>query len=67
MVNGIIFKGSRVVIPKSMQQSILRSDTRHKSCLSHVNDFHTPLWRTIKNSGRAGSGREDRLETIITK
>ena len=27
VVNGIIFKGSRVVIPKSMQQSILRSDT----------------------------------------
>ena len=29
--------------------------------------FFTPLWRTIKNSGRAGSGREDRLEKIITK
>ena len=25
----------------------------------------TPLWRTIKNSGQAGSGREDRLEKII--
>ena len=29
--------------------------------------FFTPLWRTIKNSGQAGSGREDRLEKIITK
>ena len=26
-----------------------------------------PLWRTIKNSGQAGSGREDRLEKIIKK
>ena len=26
-----------------------------------------PLWRTIKNSGRAGSGQKDRLEKIITK
>ena len=29
--------------------------------------FFTPLWRTIKNSGQAGSGREDRLEKIIKK
>ena len=28
--------------------------------------FFTPLCRTIKNSSRAGSGREDRLEKIIT-
>ena len=26
-----------------------------------------PLFRTIKNSGQAGSGREDRLEKIIKK
>ena len=25
------------------------------------------LWRTIKNSGQPGSGREDRLEKIIKK
>ena len=31
----------------------------HKSRLSLM--FFTPLWRTIKNSGRAGNGREDRL------
>ena len=67
MVNGIIFKGSRVVIPKSMQQSILRSDTASQIMPFSRECFHTPLWRTIKNSGRAGSGREDRLETIITK
>ena len=29
--------------------------------------FFTPLWRTIKNSGWAGSRREDRLKKIITK
>ena len=29
--------------------------------------FYMPLWRTIKNSGRAGIGQEDRLEKIITK
>ena len=29
--------------------------------------FLTPLRRKIKNSGRAGSGPEDRLEKIITK
>ena len=40
---------------------------RHKSGFSHVNVFFTPLWSKIKNSGRAGSGREDRLEKIITK
>ena len=27
----------------------------------------TPLWRTIKNSGRAGSEQDDRLEKIIRK
>ena len=40
---------------------------RHKSRVSHVNVF-TPLWRTIKNSGRAAgsaSGQEDRLEKIV--
>ena len=31
----------------------------HKSRLSLM--FFTPLWRTIKNSGRAGNGREDIL------
>ena len=29
--------------------------------------FFTPLWRTIKNSGQAGSGQEDRLGKIIKK
>ena len=29
--------------------------------------FFTPLWRTVKNSGQAGSGGEDRLEKIIKK
>ena len=29
--------------------------------------FFMPLWRTIKNSGRAGSRREDILEKTITK
>ena len=24
--------------------------------------FFTPLWRTVKSSGQAGSGQEDRLE-----
>ena len=43
-----------------MKFGIIRSDTRHKSRLSHMNVF-PPLWRTIKNSGREGSGREDRL------
>ena len=50
-------------------RDILCSDTRHKSRLSNVM-FFTPLWRTIKNSGRAAgsaSGQEDRLERIITK
>ena len=28
--------------------------------------FFTPLWRTIENSGRTGSEREDRLQKIIT-
>ena len=27
--------------------------------------FFTPLWRTVKTSGRAGSGQEDRLQKII--
>ena len=29
--------------------------------------FFTPLWRTIINSGQAGSGREDRLKKITKK
>ena len=29
--------------------------------------FFQPLWKTIKNSGRAGSGREDRQILITTK
>ena len=29
--------------------------------------FFTSLWRTIKNSGQAGSGQEDRLKKIIKK
>ena len=41
---------------------ILRFDTA-----SQITRFFTPLWRTIKNSSRAESGREDRLEKIITK
>ena len=29
--------------------------------------FFTPLWITIKNSGQAGSGQENRQEKIIKK
>ena len=29
--------------------------------------FFTPLWRTIKNSGQAGSGQENRKEKVIKK
>ena len=29
--------------------------------------FFMPLWRTIKNSGRAGCGWEHRLQKMITK
>ena len=47
--------------------AILRSDTNHKSRLSHVNVFLSHYFNSIKNSGGAGSEREDRLETVITK
>ena len=46
---------------------ILRSDTASQITPFSRECFFTPLWRTIKNSGQAGSGREDRLEKIITK
>ena len=42
---------------------------RYTSQITHFSHecFLTPLWRTIKNSGQAGSGREDRLEKIKKK
>ena len=46
---------------------ILRSNTATQITPFLCECFFTSLWRTIKNSGRAGSGREDRLEKIITK
>ena len=47
--------------------SIFRSNVRHKSRLYHVNLFFTLLWRKIENSGRAGGGRDDRLQKVTTK
>ena len=45
-----------------MRWTILRSDTASQiTPLSRESFFFTPLWRTIKNSRRARSGREDRL------
>ena len=46
---------------------ILCSDTASQITPFSRECFFTPLWRTIKISGRAGSGREDRLEKIIKK
>ena len=46
---------------------ILRSDTASQITPFSRECFFTPLCRTIKNSGRTGSGREDRPEKIITK
>ena len=46
---------------------ILRSDTASQIMPFSRECFFTPLWSTIKNSGRAGSRQEDRLEKIITK
>ena len=41
---------------------ILRSDTASQITPLSRECFFTPLRRTIKNSGRSGNGREDRLE-----
>ena len=48
-------------------EPILRSDSASQITPFSREFFFYPLWRTIKNSGSAGSGREDRLEKIITK
>ena len=45
--------------------SPFRYDVTNYAFLTRI--FLTPLWRTIKNSVRAGSAREDILEKIITK
>ena len=45
--------------PKNVD--ILRSDTTSKITPFSRECVFTPLWKTIKYSGRAGSGRKDRL------
>ena len=53
-----------VLVAKCHLLSILRSNTTLQITLFSRECFLTPLWRTIKNKGWAGSGREDRLEKI---
>ena len=58
-----------VTVKASGQSNRLNSPFRYR-VTNHAFQtwmFLTPLWRTIKNSRRAGSEREDRLEKIITK
>ena len=43
---------------------ILHSDTASQIMPFSHERFFTPLWRTIKNSGQAGNGWEDRLKKI---
>ena len=47
---------------KRKVQSSLRSGTTSEITPFSREYFFTPLWRTIKNSSRAGSGREDRAD-----
>ena len=48
-------------------ESILRSNTASQITPFSRECFFMPLWKTIKNSDRTGSGREDRLEKTIAK
>ena len=49
-----------IQVNSSKLLAILRSDTASQITPLSRESFYTPLWRTFKNSGRAGNGR-DRL------
>ena len=43
-----------------LTRRILRPDTASQITPLSRESFFTPLWRTVKNRGRAGSGQEDK-------